>query len=193
MTSIAFSVRFHQPFLVASGYARGGLDAVGIPGSPVPASSLKGAMRHAATHVLGVRADLIDDVFGRSNDDGAPWAWNDLGPETAFVTWSRARNRIDADTGTVHPEALILEEETWQRPEPAGDASFLVEQLHALSQEALKVHRDVLTASAFGVTALGTGRNRSMGTVTIRPVLKVDTADLLRSVGQLQKQEDSHA
>jgi len=91
MNDIQFSVRFHQPFLVRSGAAADGLDAIARLGNPLPASSLKGAMRHACDHVLHVPQGIIDEIFGRASHEATgrigavrsrpgAWAWTDAGP-----------------------------------------------------------------------------------------------------------------
>lgn len=179
MTVIRFSVRFHQPFLVRSGAAAGGLDAVARFWNPLPASSLKGAMRHASRDVLRVPPDTVDEVFGRASRQGTSqsravesragaWAWTDAGPVTGFVRHTRPRNRVDPITGVVHPEALTFTEEFWQ--DPNVDISYAVEQVETLTPDAAARHTIVLQASVWAVTALGSWRNRSMGAVTIRPL-----------------------
>jgi len=170
MTVLTFTVQFHQPFLIRSGDAQGGLDAVARYGTPLPASSLKGAMRSACLNVLGVPEALVGDIFGREGRVGGAlgrgaWAWTDAGPAAAFQSWSRARNRIDPEFGVVRPEALTFSEEFWQ----VGQASFLVEQVMPLDQKAVERHTTLLASCAWGVTGLGSWRNRSMGAVTIRP------------------------
>lgn len=176
MMSIEFSVRFHQPFLVRSGLAGEGADAVARRDTPLPASSLKGAMR-AAAQVLDVGGELVDAVFGRQTpgfgDSGrGAWAWTDTGPASAFTPQLRARNRIDAATGVAQAEALVVSEEYWQPPE--ATASFAVEQIRGLEPAELERHTLVLHAAAHAVTALGSWRNRGMGTVTIRPRTVLD-------------------
>lgn len=185
MTVITFSVRFHQPFLVGGGSAGQGLDATARADTVLPASSLKGAMRYSCVQVLGIRSALINDIFGQEGRvggrvGGGAWAWTDVGPADAFCRWARARNRIDAKAGVVRPEALALTEEVWQRTD---EAAFSVEQLSPLSTQEREQHVVVLQAAAWGVTALGSWRNRSMGSVTIRPTEPV--ADLATRLGSL--------
>ena len=177
MITIRFSVRFHQPFLVRSGLSGAGVDAVARIDTPLPASSLKGAMRVAAEEVLGVDAALAESVFGRetpaSGDSGrGAWAWTDAGPRSVFEVQLRARNRIDAASGVALPEALTVSEEYWQSDTSA--AAFTVEQVRHLRPEDLTRHTVVLHAAAHAVTALGSWRNRGMGTVTIRPLEPLD-------------------
>lgn len=175
MTVLEFSVTFHQPFLVRSGDARGGLDAVARQGTPLPASSLKGAMRAACLNVLNAPELLVHEIFGQEGRTGGrvgrgAWAWTDAGPATAFTAWSRARNRIDPDFGVVRPEALTFSEEYWQ----VHDATFVVEQVLPLEKERAERHTTLLVACAWGVTGLGSWRNRSMGSVTLRPKTQID-------------------
>ncbi len=191
MTTISFDITFHQPFLVASGYAGSGLDSTGVIGRPVPASSLKGAMRHAALAVLHLPPFLVDEVFGapRLTGDtsrGAAWAWNDVGPVDAFDEWSRTRNRIDPETGAPLSEALVFASEMWQRAN--SPASFAIDQIQPLSRTDQSDHAAALRMAAFGVTALGGGRNRSMGTVTIRPSDSWDPAELGQRLDRLRSE-----
>jgi hypothetical protein len=176
MITIGFSVRFHQPFLVRGGLAGERADAIARVDTALPASSLKGAMR-AGARVLDVAPALVDAVFGSptpapGGSGRAAWAWTDAGPATAFTTQLRARNRIDAGTGVALAEALTVSEEHWQQDGPP--ASFAIEQLRPLDPAELERHTVVLHAAAHAVTALGSWRNRGMGTVTIRPVTPLD-------------------
>lgn len=180
MTTIQFSVRFHQPFLVRSGLAGAGVDATARADTPLPASSLKGAMR-AAAQVLDVDAGLLASVFGRETPSreasvrGASgrgaWAWTDAGPRSSFEVQLRARNRIDTASGVALAEALTVSEEYWQSD---TSAAFAVEQVRHLGPRELERHTVVLHAAAYAVTALGSWRNRGMGTVTIRPATPLD-------------------
>ncbi len=176
MTDMIFTVQFHQPFLVRSGTSRGGMDAVARPGRPLPASSLKGAMRAACTHVLGVDSALTEAIFGREGRTGGAmglgaWAWTDAGPGSVFTVQRRPRNRIDPDAAVAMPEALTVSEEWWQLDR---QAEFTIEQITRLTPENLERHQVVLQSAAHAVTALGSWRNRGMGTVTIRPRVRLD-------------------
>lgn len=180
MMSVRFSVRFHEPFLVRGGLTGAGVDALARADAPLPASSLKGAMR-AAAQALQVDAGLIASIFGaeasRYASGRGAWAWTDAGPASAFQVQLRARNRIDAVSGVAQAEALTVSEEYWQD----GDSgvSFAVEQVRYLAPDDLRRHRVVLHAAAYAVTALGSWRNRGMGTVTIRPVAGLDRFEQL--------------
>jgi hypothetical protein len=186
LLTLAFDVTFHQPFLVASGLSADGKDAVAREDAPLPASSLKGAMRYAATQVLDVPAGLVAEVFGMEGRQGGrlgqgAWAWGDAGPSTSLARQTRARNRVDPLTGAVQGEALVASEEWWQ----TGALGFEVDQLRWLPADEFTSHHLVLAASAWAVTALGSWRNRGMGSVTIRPADPVaDLATRLLEVTQ---------
>lgn len=174
---LTFVVRFHQPFLVASGNAGRGLNTLGHAGAPVPASQLKGAMRAAAQHVLCIDQKKLKPIFGSAEEKGkratsGAWGWSNLGPTDAFIRWSAARNRIDSVTGTVMHEALAFEEELWQKP--GATATFCIDRLKPLEPDMVQQHIAVLQAAACATTALGHNRNRGMGAVTIRPKKTLD-------------------
>lgn len=76
----------------------------------------------------------------------------------------RARVAIDADSGAARRDFLALEHEVWAR-----SASFVITQTGHLTSEQLAVHRTVLACAAAGVHALGAGRRRGRGWVTLRP------------------------
>jgi len=177
MITESFSVLFHQPFLVRSGLSRGVVDALARVDSPVPASSVKGAMRAACTNVLGVDAALVAEIFGQEGRLGgvmgsSAWAWTHAGPRSSFQPQIRARNRVDINTGVAQPEALTFSEEWWQ--DDSVEASFAVEQVQVLDPSQLERHRVVLQVAAYAVTALGSWRNRGMGAVTVRPLERLD-------------------
>ncbi|MDN5789581.1 MAG: hypothetical protein L0H25_01755 [Micrococcales bacterium] len=186
MDTAVFSVQLHQPFLVSSGLSGEGLDSRARSAVPLPATSLKGVMRASATHVLGIPGELVDAVYGREGKVGHPggsaaWGWTDAGPLGAFEFWSRSRNRLDSQSGGTLAEALTNTEEIWQKP--GRDIRFAVEPLIALSTQDAEMHRAILQASAYGVTAIGSWRNRGMGAVTMRPVAPIEGLDsILRKV-----------
>jgi CRISPR/Cas system CSM-associated protein Csm3 (group 7 of RAMP superfamily) len=180
MMTIPLSVRFHEPFLVRSGQAEGGKDAVARPDAVLPSSSLKGAMRAACEHVLQVDPAVVTAIFGRPGATGGilgqgAWAWSHAGPEAAFRKGVRARNRIDGAAGVVRPEALTYTQEWWQADE--AKATFEVEQITALTAPELDRQLVVLHVAAYAVTALGSWRNRGMGTVTVRPLEPLERLD----------------
>lgn len=172
MTTLRFDIEFHQPFLVGSGSSGRGLDSVSRPDQLLPNESLKGAMRAAALYVLGLEEKLVEQIFGsegevRSKVGASPWAWSDVDDgDGGFIRSSRSRNRVDDVTGSTVPSALAAMEVVYQ----VGDqVNFQVEQVLPLDDDIRREHEMILRACAYGVTALGQGRNRSMGTVTIRP------------------------
>ena len=179
MTELRFTVRFHAPFLIGSGQSGAGLDDTSR-NRPLPAESLKGAMR-AAARVLDVPSPTISEIYGqpgsvtKTTGQGA-WSWTDAGPDEAFERHSRSRNRVDPATGTVHPQALVFTEEIWQRP--GTIVTFAVEPLHALTPDRATAHSAVLIACGYAVTGLGQWRNRGMGAVTIRPTQAVDPKEV---------------
>lgn len=177
MKTITFSVRFHQPFLVRSGLARGGVDSIARIDAPLPASSLKGAMRAASVQVLEIPDALVNAIYGRSGEDGeaskqGAWAWTDAGPSDAFVRQVRVRNRVDPTSGVALAEALTFSEEYWHRTEQT--VTFCVEQIRVLDASTLDQHVLAIQAASYAVTALGSWRNRGMGAVTIRPIEPLD-------------------
>lgn len=188
METLTFTVQLHQPFLISSGLSGEGLDAVARADTYLPASSLKGVMRAAATHVLQAPADLVGEVFGVGGvitrpNRGSAWAWTNAGPRSAFHAFTRSRNRLDPGGGVTVAEAMATTEEIWQKP--GTEITFLVEQLRALDAPTRRRHTTLLRASAYGVTAVGGWRNRGMGTVTIRPAppSRDLAADLRKALG----------
>lgn len=172
MSTLSFNITFEQPFLVGSGSSGDGLDLVSRPDQLLPSESLKGAMRAAALHALSLDPKLLDQVFGSEGDVGnkvgaSPWAWGEVdSSQGGFRRSSRSRNRVDHETGSTVPSALAAMEVVYQ----TGDnVSFEIEQVLPLNDATRQEHEVILQACAYGVTALGQGRNRSMGTVSIRP------------------------
>jgi len=184
---LTFTIRFHGPFLIGSGLSGGGLDETARATNLVPAESLKGAMRASAERIVRVPPQLVQQIFGAPGTrggaagDGA-WAWNDAGPASSFIRHRRARNRIDATTRLIQPEALAFTEEVWQ--EPGSTVTFSVEPKKYLDEQVLRGHSAILRASSYGVTALGQWRNRGAGTVTVRPIdTEIDLSALTDILG----------
>lgn len=101
IADVAFTLTCYGPLLVASGLSGAGLDTGLTHAGVVPAASLKGLMRAAATDVLGVEPDLIAAVFGdppgekgKTGPRPGNWGWSDVTPKTAFVEWRRTRVRL---------------------------------------------------------------------------------------------------
>lgn len=180
-----FTITFHGPFHVGSGVADQGLDRVLDRGALLPGTSLKGVMRAAAGETLRLDQSLVARVFGGSLDDSgtmrrvpSPWAWSDAelsDPKFQNV----ARIRINDETRTTERGFLMLGESVW-----ATSARFTVTQHRDLSGD-VEEHKLVLRASARAVTAIGGGRRRGEGWVTITDGADWDTADTqaLRGLG----------
>lgn len=173
-SQIKFTIAFHGPFRVGTGIADRGLDDSIDQGEPLPASSVKGAMRAAAELVLGLPPAVVGSVFGgEGSGNGSPWAWSTPQFQTAPTIRPRARNQIGPD-GVAVDQALALTEHAW-----ADAATFLVEQQRSVRVLPKDEHIKVLAAAAISVTALGAWRTRGLGAVSIRPV---DSAIDLNSV-----------
>lgn len=180
-----FTITFHGPFHVGSGVADQGLDRVLDRGALLPGTSLKGVMRAAARETLRLDDSLVAQVFGGTLDDNgttrrvaSPWAWSDA--ELSDRTFQNlARIRINDETRTTERGFLMLGESVW-----ATSARFTVTQHAELSGD-VEEHKLVLRASARAVTAIGGGRRRGEGWVTITDGADWDRADthLLRSLG----------
>lgn len=164
MYSVKFKVETHAPFFVSSGVGAGTLDAIARENSPLPASSLKGVMRAAATQVLQVPSETVDEIFGKEGAAGA-WAWTDAGPPDTFKSGKRSRIRL-SDAGIAQRESLAATEVYWAKT-GASRPSFFVEQTMPIEQ-GIDGHLAVLIASARAATAVGSWRNRGMGAVTLR-------------------------
>lgn len=109
MKDLRFSIRFFSPFLSATGHADGGYDATVDPTRPLSESTLKGAMAHAAEHVLRASAEARARVFGRDGRDGeGGWTWILGEHEYADQsTATRHRVSIDSDTHTAEQDQLL--------------------------------------------------------------------------------------
>ncbi len=156
-----YRIDFHGPFRVGTGLPRGGLDVTVDANNPLPASSLKGLMRNAATQLLRSGHPLIGDVFGQEGN-GSPWSWSSASFATAPIRSVRARVAIGED-GVVEAEALLRAEQMW-----APSATFTVDLLD-VSPSNLDDHAIVLNAAAASVSSLGGDRNRGFGWVTVTP------------------------
>lgn len=164
---MTFAITFHGPFHVGSGSPNEGLDRVLDRENLLPATSLKGLMRAAATERLGIASALVDAVFGASGHGatkrttGSPWLWTDA--RLAGVKFDRtARIEIDDDTGAVSRGFLALGESVW-----SSGGSFAVRLRTEISPAEFARHRVLLRAAARAVTALGGERRRGEGWVTI--------------------------
>lgn len=162
-----FEIVFHTPFRVASGQAGDGSDTTIDPGTPLPASSLKGLMRSAARDLLVLPGSWVDRVFGAVWHE-SPWSWSDAvvtarhggSPELR----ARARVRIDLATSTVTTGALLIADEVL-----AARAEFTVDQTGWIEPARIATHQVVLLAAARAVTAVGGDRRRGLGWVSVHP------------------------
>lgn len=183
-----FEITFHTPFRVASGQAGDGSDTAIDPGTPLPASSLKGLMRSAARDLLGLSPDWVDRVFGTGWHE-SPWSWSD-----AVVTArhdgqpelrARARVRIDPATSTVATGALLIADEVL-----ADRAEFSVDQAGWVEPAQVAAHQVVLLAAARAVTAVGGDRRRGLGWVSVHPVEPPWSPEHLEAVIELMERGD---
>jgi hypothetical protein len=155
-----FQISFHGPFRVAAGAASDGLDDTFDARNPLPATSLKGLLRAQAKHLLTVREEVVDEVFGSSRIR-SPWWWSDAAVPAGPA---RVRTRIRiGDTHTTVSGALVTAGELW----PTDTAFFDVEPRDPIPAERIPVHEAVLAAAARAVTALGSDRRRGLGWVSI--------------------------
>lgn len=184
MRIIEVEISSHTPLRIATGRAQRGLDAVLDP-RRLPASSLKGVMRAAASEVLGLGEPVVSEVFGAPGSPSA-WAWSDAdlpdGPDKQITT--RVRIPIDATTGVAVPGGMLHAEELWLD----APVSFTIEQIaavdHAERQSA------VLAAAAMAVKGIGASRRRGLGWTTWRPTIDgkpVDAGSLAATIIEMQE------
>jgi CRISPR/Cas system CSM-associated protein Csm3 (group 7 of RAMP superfamily) len=171
---IGVTITFHGPFRIATGTSSDGLDATYRTDNPLPASSLKGLMRHQTAEVLGVAESIVAEIYGKPHV-GSPWWWSDAAIEDGRHM-VRTLVRIDSETGTATPGALRTVGELW----PIS-GRFTMRRRGLIEESRLPLHRAVLAASARAVTALGADRRRGLGWVTLTPDQPWDAAqrDLL--------------
>lgn len=183
-----FEIVFHTPFRVASGQAGDGRDTTIDPGTPLPASSLKGLMRSAARDLLALPPPWVDRVFGTGWQE-SPWSWSD-----ATVTArhggqperrARARVRIDPGSSTVVTGALLIADEVL-----AARAEFTVDQSGWIEAARVATHQVVLLAAARAVTAVGGDRRRGLGWVSVHPVEPRWSPEHLEAVIALMERGD---
>jgi CRISPR/Cas system CSM-associated protein Csm3 (group 7 of RAMP superfamily) len=167
VVAVKFQITFHTPFRVASGRAGDGSDTTVDRGALLPASSIKGLMRSSARDVLNFPRELIAGTFGTTWEP-SPWSWSDAritGSGGQADIRARARIRIDAQTGTVAPGALLIADEVH-----AASAEFSIDRSGWIEAGDIAVHETVLLAAARAVTAAGGDRRRGLGWITVTPV-----------------------
>lgn len=180
MTALGFMITFNGPFRVATGVPTAGFD-VAVGDDPLPASSLKGAMRATARRVVGPDHWLIGEIFG-TEGDASPWSWSSAHFDTAVATGARTRIAIDDDTHTVIENALVRSQHY-----EAATATYQIEATGPIPAGQVDHHRDVLVAAARGTQSLGADRNRGFGWVTIsHPAQPDDVAQLARRITALR-------
>jgi CRISPR/Cas system CSM-associated protein Csm3 (group 7 of RAMP superfamily) len=164
VVAVHVTLTFHGPFRVATGRRRPGVNAVVDRDDLLPASTLKGLMRDSAERLLPDLPGLVATVFGAARRPTA-WAWESARfPEEPKIG-TRARVRIDKNTGAAVRDHLMYGEEVWART-----AEFSVTRHSALPPSAgpqltEEDHLTVLACSAAGVHSLGSGRRRGLGWV----------------------------
>jgi hypothetical protein len=164
MKALGFTVTFHSPFRVGTGYASDGVAAALDRGDPLPADHLKGIMRAAAVELLGTGHPAVVEVFG-SPRTSSPWAWSSAVPSADWDFTERHRVAIDAAAHSAKKEALVLGEQAW-----APTARFAVVCAgRVASEDREDEHVLILRCAAAGVHALGAWRRRGLGWVGITP------------------------
>jgi CRISPR/Cas system CSM-associated protein Csm3 (group 7 of RAMP superfamily) len=176
MTDVTFSIIFHGPFHVLSGYAgTGSLDLTVDERNPLPGSSIKGVMRATASLVPGL-AGAVDEVFGTPARPSL-WHWGDAEFDAEPLRRTRSRIAI-GDDGIVADGALVSFEEVW-----AESATLTIEQqMHEPDPARIGREADYLATVARFVRSVGADRNRGFGWVEMRPV-NVPPQRLLAAVG----------
>ncbi|MEU9774278.1 RAMP superfamily CRISPR-associated protein [Streptomyces sp. NPDC047968] len=197
------TIAFHGPFRVATGTGRPGLDAAVDRDNLLPASTLKGLMRDSAERLLPGLPRLVEAVFGGPHHP-TPWGWeaarfpsgqdpeppgdathSDAGadnrPGHRPVVTTRARVRLDEDSGAALHDHLLYGEEVW-----AHSAEFTVTRHGPLLDTGgppldRDGHLAVLACAAAGVHSLGADRRRGLGWVHCTPAdPRVDEALIMR-------------
>ena len=161
-----FTIQFHGPFRAGTGESGRGADDTIDPSDPLPATSIKGAMRAAAIGI-GIDKTLVAEVFGKEAD-ASPWAWTSgrgwtwAGGGTDPTPEQRIRIRINEDTGTVEEGGLFNVEALW--PEKC---EFVVDRIGFIAPSRTVVHEAVLRSAGRAVHSLGADRTRGLGWVTV--------------------------
>lgn len=165
MTELKFTIAFHGPFAVSSGYPDDGLDHTIDRDDPLPATQLRGLLRAHAEHWLGIPQNLVNEIFGHAGQR-SPWIFTK--PEIAQIdcenrdgvdpgVWNRVQ--LEAD-GRSKDQAMVVGQQTW-----ATSGTFEI-VWHDRGQPPPQ-HLLVLRAAARDIVSVGLNRRRGMGTVTI--------------------------
>ena len=166
-----FRITFHAPFRVSTGNAAPGVDDTANIKQPLPASSLKGLMRHSATEFF---PNDVDAVFGGPGLS-SPWAWDP--PLFDTVPQQSVRSRISLVDGTAERGGLLVQQELW-----AESAQFDICQIEPLSASELNKCRIILESSARATHHLGADRRRGLGWVSIEPCNSLDINTLVHAI-----------
>lgn len=178
--TLTFDIRFRGPFHVSTGGAAEGIDSVVDRKVPLPASSVKGAMRAEARGRLRLAPSIVEAVFG-SSQTASPWRWSDVKLGPVHLT-RRARIRVaDDDRGLVGRGFLMLGEQVW-----ASTGEFTIEYAGVLEIEPRPEHILVLDASARSLTALGGSRRRGGGWVSVVPHERPWSVDRTRQLREIR-------
>ncbi|MEU3136982.1 RAMP superfamily CRISPR-associated protein [Streptomyces sp. NPDC006854] len=207
------TIDFHGPFRVATGMGRPGIDAAVDRDNLLPAATLKGLMRDSAERLLPGLPHLVEAVFGGPRHP-TPWGWeaarfppgprpqspgapHDDGqaedrPRGQPVVTTRARVRLDEDTGAALRDHLLYGEEVW-----AHSAEFTVTQHGPLLDTGgprldRNGHLTVLACAAAGVHSLGADRRRGLGWVHCTPADPRVDEELIRHFTALADQWRNH-
>lgn len=174
ITTLEFGVRFHTPFRIGAAHAQDGVDLAVDRGEPLGASHLKGLMRAAATHTLGVGTSLVNDIFGSAQNQ-APWAWAPAQPEGSWGEPSRRhRVHIDPVTHTAFTDGMLTAHQM-----TTAYAWFSISQTRPIDDGRLEKHKLVLRCSAAAVHGIGGWRRRGYGWVGIAPQEPVTRPDIV--------------
>lgn len=154
-----FTITFHTPFAVSRGESGAGFDSVVDETTPLPAGSLKGVMRAAASGLLP-SSPIVREIFGEPGES-ASWAWTDAEFGEAWTIVGGTRIAI-GDDGIIKPGLLQFRQQVF-----ASRATFDVERIAAVPAQRAGQHELVLRAAARAVLSLGSERRRGSGWVTI--------------------------
>lgn len=182
MTTLGFTVTFHSPFRIGAAYASDGVGAALDRDDPLPADSLKGVMRAAATELLGKDHPAVSEVFGSPGRPSA-WAWSSAIPSQQPKVDQRHRVSIDPAKRAACKEALVLGQQAWM-----PTATFEVSRLGLFLSDGLTEadHILILRCAAAGVHGLGAWRRRGLGWVGITSndgAVAVTAEDVARLLG----------
>ncbi|MFB9733444.1 RAMP superfamily CRISPR-associated protein [Ornithinimicrobium kibberense] len=179
MTSLAFTVHFHSPFLIATGQARAGFDATVDLVDPLRESHIKGLMSDAAARVLGLPPRRLEQIFG-SAEVPSPWHWFVVpadGEAGAVAPAERFRVSIDPDTHTSTQDMLLR-----ARVGQTRQAQFRVDRIDCTGSEQARAEALALTAAARAIHLLGGMRRRGFGWVGVTGGVELNQ-DSLRELG----------